>query len=148
MHDGMTYVIETVDFDMAREALREVRETVFVDEQAVTLEEEWDGVDSTCRHVLAQDGNDAPIGTGRLSPDGHIGRMAVLESWRGRGVGGAILEALIALARQDGMRQVELLAQLHALPFYARHGFEAFGEEVYDARILHRRMVLTLDSKG
>jgi predicted GNAT family N-acyltransferase len=88
--------------------------------------------------VIAEDADGHPIGTGRLLPDGHIGRMAVLAAWRGHGVGAALLRRLMALGREAGFREFLLNAQMHALPFYEREGFEAFGEEYMDAGIPHR----------
>jgi len=109
-------------------------------EQGVTAELEWDGIDHECRHALALDVAGRPIGCARLLPDGHIGRVAVLAEWRGRGVGDALLERMIALAREVGHTRVMLNAQTHALAFYARHGFVAFGPEYDDAGIPHRAM--------
>ena len=108
-------------------------------EQGVPVELEWDEYDATSLHVLAE-ADGAPIGTGRLLPDHQIGRMAVLPGWRGRGVGSAILAALIDLAAARGNRVVCLNAQIRAQAFYLRHGFVAEGEEFPDAGILHIRM--------
>ena len=109
-------------------------------EQGVTAELEWDGIDHQCRHALALDVAGRPIGCARLLPDGHIGRVAVVADWRGRGVGDALLERMIALAREVGHTRVMLNAQTHALAFYARHGFVASGPEFDDAGIAHRAM--------
>src|SRR5690606_12325063 len=100
-----------------------VRHEVFVLEQQVPLEEEMDERDATCVHAVAYDAEGAPGGTGRLLPDGHIGRMAVLRSQRGRGVGSMLLNSLVDEARRRGHLQVALAAQLHAQAFYASHGF-------------------------
>ena len=100
---------------------------------------EWDEFDPQSRHVMAM-ADGVPIGTGRLLPDGHIGRMAVLREWRGRGAGSALLTGLMDIARALGMRRVLLNAQVQALPFYLRHGFQAEGEEFLDAGIPHLRM--------
>ena len=86
------------------------------------------------------------VGTGRLLPDGHVGRMAVLRDWRGRGVGSAILSALVDRAAARGMGRLVLNAQTHAVPFYARHGFAAFGEEFMEADIPHIAMARELPS--
>lgn len=121
----------------------EIRRIVFIEEQRVPQEEEWDGRDPECRHFLAlHDGR--PVGTARLLPDGHIGRVAVLGEGRGLGIGAALMRAAIAAARREGHAAVELAAQTHALPFYARLGFEAFGPEFLDAGIPHRNMRLLL----
>lgn len=120
-------------------ALRAVREAVFVGEQGVPAELEWDEHDATSLHVLAEvDGT--PVGTGRLLPTDQIGRMAVLPDWRGRGVGGAILQTLVNLAAARGSKLVGLNAQTRARAFYLRHGFVAVGDEFPDAGIPHIRM--------
>ena len=131
--------VRVADWNVDRAALRAVREQVFVREQAVPIELEWDEFDPLCQHVVAEAAGRA-IGTGRLLPDGHIGRMAVLESWRGQGVGSALLEALMQIARDRGVRQVKLNAQLRAVVFYQRHAFVAEGEEFIEAGIPHRSM--------
>ena len=124
--------------------LRAVREPVFLVEQQVAPELEWDDLDAQSTHVLARDHNGTPIGTGRLTPQGGIGRMAVLQPWRGRGVGSALLAALIDQARESSFASVELHAQTHAIGFYERFGFKAFGPEYEEAGIPHRSMRLTL----
>ena len=131
--------VRAANWNVDRGALRSVREQVFVREQGVPVELEWDDFDPMCQHVVAEVGGGA-IGTGRLLPDGHIGRMAVLESWRGQGVGSALLEALLQIARDRGVRQVRLNAQSRAVAFYRRHGFAAEGEEFIEAGIPHRSM--------
>lgn len=105
---------------------------------------EWDEFDVVSQHALALDVHGQAIGTGRLLPDGHIGRMAVLHEWRCRGVGGAILEFLVDCARRRGDTVLHLNAQTHAIGFYERHGFIAHGEEFQDAGIPHRHMIRKL----
>ena len=126
-------------------ALRALRTRVFIEEQQVPPSLEWDDlVDAACWHVLARDANGQPIGCGRLLPGGVIGRMAVLPQARGRGVGAALLEALLQVARERGHGVVTLSAQVHALGFYAKAGFIAAGEVYPDAGIPHRAMSLVL----
>jgi predicted GNAT family N-acyltransferase len=137
--------VQAVDWKAHREALHAIRRTVFIAEQNVPEELEWDEIDAHCRHVMALAPGGAPIGTGRLLPDGHIGRMAVLKEWRGRGVGSAILDTLLALARRAGFETVRLHAQTYAVGFYAKHGFTAIGEEFMEAGIPHREMAMKLD---
>ena len=121
----------------------EIRRVVFIEEQRVPLEEEWDGRDPACRHFLALlEGR--PVGTARLLPDAHIGRVAVLAEARGLGIGVALMHAAIEAARRQGHHAVELAAQTHALAFYERLGFEAFGDVFMDAGITHRNMRLPL----
>ncbi len=132
--------VEPADYDTDFADLRAVREPVFVVEQQVPIEEEWDALDPQCRHVIARDNANRPIGTARLTPERKIGRMAVLAEWRGKGVGGALLEALMDEARAMGWPEVSLNSQTHAMPFYAAYGFEPFGEEFMEAGIAHRSM--------
>lgn len=123
--------------------LQDLRRWVFIIEQQVPEELEWDAADATAVHALALDAEGCPIGTGRLLTDGHIGRIAVVREWRRRGVGSAILEWLIARAREQGCNTVRLHAQTHALGFYASHGFTAHGAVFTEAGILHRVMSLS-----
>jgi predicted GNAT family N-acyltransferase len=132
--------IELCDWSKAREEASRIRFAVFVDEQMVPPEIEMDEHDAHCVHALAYAGNGRAVGTGRLLPDGHIGRMAVAKGWRGRGVGAAILMALIEAARRRGDREVALSAQTHALGFYRRHGFSPEGEVYDEAGIPHQEM--------
>ena len=125
-------------------ALQDLRRAVFIVEQQVPESLEWDEADAVCIHALALDAQGKAVATGRLLPDGHIGRMAVLKQWRSCGVGSAILECLVGCARQQGLDVVQLNAQTHALGFYARHGFLAHGAEFVDAGIPHRKMKLRL----
>ncbi|WP_284041408.1 GNAT family N-acetyltransferase [Vreelandella olivaria] len=120
-----------------------IRRIVFIEEQRVPQEEEWDGHDSESIHLIATLGSE-PVGTARLLPDGHIGRVAVLANARGTGIGYQLMEAAIHTARQAGHAKAELSAQVHALPFYERLGFEAHGKVFMDAGIPHREMTLTL----
>lgn len=121
----------------------DIRRIVFIDEQAVPEDEEWDGRDPDCMHFLAYHDGHA-IGTARLLPDGHIGRVAVLKEGRGLGVGLQLMQATIDYARSQGHREVLLDAQTHALAFYQRLGFQVVSGEFLDAGILHRSMRLTL----
>lgn len=131
--------IELLGWNEARAEAARIRTIVFVDEQRVPPEIEMDEKDVVSVHALAwADGR--AVGTGRLLPDGHIGRMAVLREWRASGVGGAILERLVAEARRRGMGEVVLAAQTHALGFYARHGFAPFGDVFEEAGIPHQEM--------
>lgn len=137
--------VEIADYVSDFSALRAVRDAVFVQEQGVPVELELDQFDPRCRHVLARDAEGRPIGTGRLSPQGRIGRMAVLRDWRGRGVGAALLQTLVDLARSLGFPIVELHAQVDAIGFYEHHAFECIGPEFVEAGIRHRGMRRTLD---
>jgi len=130
--------------DWAREGalMRALRARVFVEEQGVPPEIEQDGRDPECLHVIAQSTGGTVIGTGRVLPSGQIGRMAVIPPWRGRGVGAALLHALVGLARERGLPPVFLHAQAGAIPFYERQGFRPVGDAFLEAGIRHRKMVL------
>jgi len=129
--------VRLVDWREASPVLSRIRTTVFVGEQKVPPEIEIDGRDPECAHVLAESAAGEAIGTGRLMPDGRIGRMAVLAAWRGRGVGAAMLDALMAEARRRGFHETYLHAQSHARDFYARHGYLVEGDEYLEAGIPH-----------
>src|ERR1039457_1834360 len=133
----MTFRLTLDAWDAQQAAAREVRYEVFVVEQCIALDLEWDEMDGVCLHAVAYDAQDRAIGTGRLLPDGHIGRMAVKKDARGAGIGAAILAALMQEAQRRGGRVVMLNAQTQAEPFYARHGFVRDGAEFIEAGIAH-----------
>lgn len=138
-------IVKIVSWKDAGSALADIRRRVFIEEQSVPENLEWDGMDDDAVHVLALDATRA-IGCARMLPGGRIGRMAVLPEWRGRGVGRAMLETLIALSREQGLAHVSLSAQTHAIPFYAKSGFKVRSEIYDDAGIPHRDMVLALST--
>ena len=116
-----------------------IRFMVFVQEQQVPAALELDGHDADCIHALIEVDGQA-VATGRLSPDGRIGRMAVLASYRGQGLGRSLLAGLLSAADQRGQHETYLHAQMHAIGFYERLGFIAEGPEFDDAGIAHRLM--------
>lgn len=118
-----------------------VRRTVFVDEQAVPLDDEIDGKDGEAWHLLALDG-DTAVGTARLfaGPTAKIGRVAVLAGYRGRSLGNQLMIAAHRLAADLGASESTLDAQTHVIPFYERLGYVAEGPIFLDAGIPHRRM--------
>jgi len=125
------------DWAIQKAAAEAIRYEVFVIEQNVPVELEWDEMDVVSLHAIASDVSDEVVGTGRLLPDGHIGRMAVRKSARGVGVGSEILQALMAEAKRRGDLTVVLHAQIQAVPFYARFGFVREGDEFMEAGIPH-----------
>lgn len=132
--------VELGGWDALAHEATPIRHAVFVREQGVPVDIELDDWDPLSLHAIARDGEGRAIGTGRLLPDGHIGRMAVLKEVRGRGAGTAILLALMDAARQRGRREVVLNAQTHAAPFYRRLGFVEEGDVFDDAGIDHIAM--------
>jgi predicted GNAT family N-acyltransferase len=139
--ESAAIVVRAADWRRDHDALCYVRRVVFIDEQQVPEELEWDGEDESARHWLAWHGEVA-VGTLRLRAGGHIGRMAVLAAYRKSGVGSRLLVAAIEAARRQGLADVHLHAQVQAMAFYARHGFVAVGDEFMDAGIPHREMRL------
>ena len=131
-------------WDRMRDLAMPIRMEVFVLEQHVAPEQELDDMDAVSLHAVAIDARGRALGTGRLLPDGHVGRMAVMRDGRGGGVGSAILEVLIAEARGLGYHAVALHAQSHARGFYEKHGFIAEGDEFEEANIPHILMRLPL----
>jgi predicted GNAT family N-acyltransferase len=110
----------------------------------VPIELEWDEADEVSTHAVAYDEAGQVIATGRLLPDGHIGRMAVRKSARGKGIGSEVLAALLEEAKHRRFHELVLHAQTHAIDFYFKHGFQIEGDEFLEAGIPHRRMTLTL----
>lgn len=136
----MNYRITLGDWSAQHKDAQAIRYDVFVIEQQVPVELEWDDMDAACLHAVVYGEQGQALGTGRLLPDGHIGRMAVRKSARGEGIGSAILQALMQHAKQRGDRAVLLNAQTHAEPFYCRYGFERDGGEFMEAGIAHIQM--------
>ena len=118
-----------------------IRTQVFIKEQNVPKDEEYDGTDGACVHIVAYD-NEAPVATGRLMIDDEftIGRVAVLPQYRGQKIGQGIVQALIQAATIMGAEKQVLHAQVSARGFYEKLGFTAFGEEFYEAGIKHIAM--------
>ncbi len=125
-----------------------IRREVFIEEQGIPAEMEWDAADASCLHAVARNRFGVPLATGRLLEHvpgvAKIGRMAVLRSMRGTQIGRQVLEALMAKARQLGDREVLLHAQLSAENFYLRAGFQRRGEPFEEAGIAHVEMVRLL----
>lgn len=136
--------VELLDWESARPLAAPIRFTVFVEEQKVPEESEIDERDPQCVHALAWGDGGRALGTGRLLPDGHIGRMAVVREARQLGVGSALLTALMDEARRRGHAQVVLSAQTHAIPFYRRHGYTIISGEYMDCGIPHVDMACDL----
>ena len=133
--------IALLPWEEARAHAAPIRFAVFVEEQGVPRDIELDENDAACLHAVAFD-DGVPVGTGRLLRDGHIGRMAVLEAWRGRGIGSLLLKSLVEKARQSAMKELALSAQVHAVAFYRAHGFVEEGAEYLEAGIRHQSMRL------
>jgi predicted GNAT family N-acyltransferase len=132
--------IEHGDWENLKPDAQAIRFEVFVEEQKVPADMEWDEMDAQSLHAVAYDGARHALGTGRLLPDGHIGRMAVRKSARGTGAGAAILQSLMQVAQQRGDKKVQLNAQVVAEGFYQRYGFTRIGGIFVSAGIEHIHM--------
>jgi predicted GNAT family N-acyltransferase len=132
--------ISIVSWSDKQSELTSIRRAVFVEEQNVPESIELDGRDSECCHVLASDGDGKPIGTARMDKDGRIGRMAILREYRGRGVGRQILQVIMDWGRLKGITDFHLSAQIGAVGFYEKMGFECSGGEFEEAGIKHVNM--------
>lgn len=135
---------ESVSWQQAAAELFALRHTVFVLEQGVPPELEVDEQDTVACHWLARAPSGRIIGTVRLTPDFHIGRLAVAADWRRHGVGRGLLQRAVSAAREAGAAEVSLAAQLGAQCFYAAQGFIASGDVFDDAGIPHRMMIYRL----
>ncbi|MBG0856048.1 GNAT family N-acetyltransferase [Streptomyces spinoverrucosus] len=153
------YVVRVAGDEADREACFTVRKEVFVAEQGVPEDLEYDAYDAGAVHVLAVRADGVPLGTGRLlfgdaaagktGGDplvGSLGRLAVTREARGLGVGGALVRAIEDAARVRGLSAVDLHAQTHALGFYERLGYVVYGPEFPDAGIPHRAMRRSLQA--
>ena len=136
----VSFYTQEVTWAEAKATLSNIRQQVFVKEQNVPPDMELDEQDSHCKHLLAFDAEGAPVGTVRLLPDGHIGRMAVLAEYRGKGIGSLLLTDIIELAKAQGLAVITLNAQSQAVAFYEKHQFHTMGEEFMEAGISHVEM--------
>ena len=132
--------VRLADWHRDYSKIHHIRESVFVAEQAMPPEQEWDSDDETAIHFLAEQ-EDFAIGTARLLPDGYVGRLSVLKDWRGLHVGDALMQAVIAEASVRGIGELKLTAQVHATAFYQRFGFEVVSEEFLEAGLPHVDML-------
>ena len=144
----MSTYIEIADWATLQDAAAQVRVAVFVQEQGIPAEEEWDFEDATALHAVLFDTSGQALGTARLlQPEAgiaKIGRMAVLNTWRNKGYGARLLCALISTARARQDTEIRLSAQRSAQAFYAQHGFQVAGAPYDEVGIPHVAMCLTL----
>lgn len=138
----MTIEIETTDWVSSSDELSSIRFTVFVDEQQVPKELELDDMDLNAVHFIARDKQTGiAVGTARLLPDAHIGRMAVLKGYRRKGVGSLLINSIIGHARRQNISQLHLNAQTYIQAFYQSAGFSSSGPVFMDAGIEHIHML-------
>lgn len=139
------YHVRIVNWEAEATAVRSIRTTVFIQEQRVPVELEWDEFDIASMHLLAFNMQGKPVGTARLLSDGHIGRMAVLKEWRGKGYGSAMLKRILDELRSRHIQKAMLNAQTTAVKFYEKFGFQVSGEVFVEAGISHVKMICFLE---
>ena len=144
MIDNIQFI--TTNWKQNHQALRKIRTRVFIEEQQVPAELEWDEFDEQSIHFLALDDNKA-IATARLKPDGQIGRMAVIKEYRNKGIGKKLLSTVLLQAKNDGYNMVYLHAQNKAINFYKKFNFITNGSEFIDAGIMHKAMYKLINNK-
>lgn len=145
--------IRIADWHTDEEKLSTIRRLVFIEEQNVPEELEWDEDDATATHFLVTSDHDSIaddviadelIATARLKPDGQIGRMAVLAKYRNQGIGSQLLRFVLQTAANQNYKNIYLHAQSTAVHFYEKQGFETQGEIFYEAGIPHLHMRLNI----
>ena len=137
---GKMGTVRIVNFNKEYEPIiRQIRNSVFTLEQEIDETDDFDGHDFEAIHTLVNEGGKF-VGTGRMLKDGHIGRLAVLKEWRGKGIGTRILMSLVEEAKRLGLKRVCLGAQRHAIVFYRKNGFSEFGDPYYEVGVEHVHM--------
>ncbi len=149
----MNILVKLTTWQRSEKPLKEIRERVFLQEQNVPIELEWDELDEQAYHILAEaipehmQAKKLAIGTARIiinNKQAHIGRMAVLADWRGQGTGSKMLQYCIDECIKKQVEVIILNAQLYVTKFYQKAGFKITSEEFLDAGIAHKQMTLTL----
>lgn len=135
------FQIEMVSWQQAEQDLRAIRTPVFIKEQAVAPDFEWDEIDQVAVHLLATQNNE-PIACLRIIDFHKIGRMAVLKEFRGNGLGAILLLEAVKICKAHGSKTVHLSAQTHAIGFYEKCGFKVTSAVYQDVHIAHVDMQL------
>lgn len=130
----------TSDWNSSRDQLKFVRTQVFILEQGIDAQDEWDSEDESAVHFLSFGTTAVPTGTCRLTEQGQIGRLAVLPAYRHQGYGEKLLRKAVQVAREMGNREVFLNAQVDVQSFYEKQGFRSDGKVFLEAGKLHVRM--------
>ena len=136
--------IISTTWEQNQQALKQIRSSVFIDEQQVPSNLEWDEFDKQSAHFLVLHDNN-PIATARLKPDGQIGRMAVMQHHRNKGIGKKLLSTVLLYATDNNYNMVYLHAQNQAINFYKKFNFIVNGVEFVDAGIVHMAMYKILN---
>lgn len=135
------FIIRPGSWDELQNDAKLIREQVFIQEQQIAVEDEWDGEDTVSLHFVVYD-QDQPIATARLLQNNSVGRVAVLRSYRGVGIGKLLMERIIQQAKHEQRKFLKLSSQVHAIQFYAALDFKVEGEQYLDCGIPHIDMRL------
>jgi hypothetical protein len=134
--------VEIVEWSERQDAIRSIRERVFLIEQRLDYEHVADGFDAASIHALMVTEHGHPVACGRIKPSGHLGRVAVLMPWRGQGLGTSLIESLLREAWKTGFKELHLHALLDRASYYRRFGFVANGPVFMEGGRPTQRMVL------
>ena len=137
--------IQHADWAIVEREARHIRTAVFIEEQGITAEDEWDDQDTIALHFMVYDEQKA-IATARLLSNHSVGRVAVLSQYRGHGIGRILMQQIIAQAKIEKRPRLKLSAQVHAIHFYESLGFAVQGSEYLDCGIPHVDMTMILDT--
>ena len=135
------FTIRTGRWDELQNDAKLIREQVFIQEQQIAVADEWDAEDAVSVHFVVYD-QDQPIATARLLKNNSVGRVAVLKSHRGTGIGKLLMQQITQQAKHQQREFLKLSSQVHAIQFYAGLGFKVEGEQYLDCGIPHIDMRL------
>lgn len=139
--------VQSGHWDKLEQDAKFIRKQVFIIEQNIPEEEEWDDQDMISDHFVVYD-QDQPIATARLLQNNSVGRVAVLKSYRGQGIGRMIMLEIIRQAHQQDRKFLQLSSQVHAISFYEKLGFSIQGDAYDECGIPHIKMQLVIETKN
>lgn len=142
----MTFTVKNVDWGNEQHKLRKIREKVFVCQWRIPVEYEFDQLDRLAFHVLVVDENDSAVATGRMTPNGEIGRIAVEPQYRGPEVYQTLFNALLKIAEQHGLQEITVHCELEGVEYYQQQGFRPVGSVFMDAGIPRQSMACSLNT--
>ena len=141
------YRVQSGHWDKLEQDAKFIRKQVFIIEQNIPEEEEWDDQDMISDHFVVYD-QDQPIATARLLQNNSVGRVAVLKAYRGQGIGRMIMLEIIQQAHQQDRKFLHLSSQVHAISFYEKLGFSIQGDAYDECGIPHIKMQLVIETKN
>lgn len=141
------YRVQSGHWNKLEQDAKFIRKQVFIIEQNIPEEEEWDDQDMISDHFVVYD-QDQPIATARLLQNNSVGRVAVLKAYRGQGIGSMIMLEIIRQAHQQDRKFLQLSSQVHAISFYEKLGFSIQGDAYDECGIPHIKMQLVIETKN